>query len=400
MDLTRLVSRIGRGPATGIDRVELAYLDRLLEMPVPCSGLVRTSLGFLLLNRDGMATLRGWLGGSGPDPVRDPLRLLRWRRSAAGRRAEAALAALAVARSHRLGLARMVVRLLPPGTAYLNVGHSNLTGRVLAALAAVPGSRVTVMLHDTIPLDLPRMQPPASVARFARKLRAVSRGADLVLHVSAAARLASERHLARAGRLPPGLVALNGIAPARPDAAAVPDGIRPETPYFVTLGTIEPRKNHTLLLDIWDQFAAERRASPHLLILGARGWANAEVFARLDRARTDNGLVREVAGLGDPAVASLLQGAAGLLMPSFAEGFGLPVAEAAALGVPVIANDLPVYREVAGEFPVYLRADHLYSWISTITTMSRAAAGAGAQDRRPVAVPTWEDHFKLVLSMT
>ena len=129
---------------------------------------------------------------------------------------------------------------------------------------------------------------------------------------------------------------------------------------------------------------------PQLVIAGGRGWANAAVFARLD-ARPPG--VIEAPGLSDGALVTLLQGSAGLLFPSLAEGFGLPPAEAAALGVPVIANPLPELREVLGDYPVYLPVTDSYSWLETIErTMPQA-------DRaHRFTPPRWEDHFNTVLN--
>ena len=74
----------------------------------------------------------------------------------------------------------------------------------------------------------------------------------------------------------------------------------------------------------------------------------------LDRCDALRGLVRGTRRLPDRRVAALLAGARALLFPSFAEGYGLPVAEALALGVPVLCSDLPALREVGGEVPEYL----------------------------------------------
>lgn len=400
LDLTRLLRRMGRGPLTGVDRVELAYLRRLLALSDPVFGLVRTSLGFVLLDRVGMESFAAWTCGAVPDAGRDPLRAFRRGQSTAVRRAEAALSVLALGRTHRLGLSRLLLRHLPPGTAYLNVGHSNLTGSVLMAWHRLPGGRVAVMIHDTIPLDLPETQRPGAVAAFRARLAAVALHADLAIYVSHATQRDAERHLATFGRVPKGIVAHNGVDLPTPDPTQVPPGLCPETPYFVSLGTIEPRKNHALLLDLWDRLAAERATAPHLLILGHRGWNNDAVFRRLD-ALPEGGLVREAAGLTDAAVAAILQRAAGLLMPSRAEGFGLPVAEAAGLGVPVVVADLPVYREVLGGFPVYLEPDDLYPWYATIKTLSEATPErTGSAGETRVRLPSWDDHFNTVLSMT
>jgi glycosyltransferase involved in cell wall biosynthesis len=88
-------------------------------------------------------------------------------------------------------------------------------------------------------------------------------------------------------------------------------------------------------------------------------------------------------------------------MPSFAEGFGLPPAEALALGTPVIANDLPVYHEVLGNNPVYVPVANMYSWAEKIIELAQAD-----RKERKAAVgeaswlPTWQEHFNLVLKVT
>jgi glycosyltransferase involved in cell wall biosynthesis len=186
------------------------------------------------------------------------------------------------------------------------------------------------------------------------------------------------------GRLPDGITANLGVSVAQPIATDAP-----AQPYFVTLGTIEPRKNHALLLNLW----AQMPNPPGLLILGGRGWSNAEVFARLD-ALPDDSPIQERAGLSDGQIAFLLQGAQALLFPSFAEGFGIPALEAASLGTPVVAADLPVFQELLGEFAVYLDVTDSYSWMETI----RRLATVGLAKRTVKTPPNWAEHFKLVLS--
>jgi glycosyltransferase involved in cell wall biosynthesis len=321
------------------------------------------------------------------------------------RRAEADVRRMALGRARRGFLHRMLRRHLPAGTAYLNVGHSNLSARVLDAVARLPGARITVMIHDAIPLDHPELQDPGSVTRFRGLLRRVGARADLVLYNSAHSRARAEHHLAQMGRVPPAQVALLGVAVARPDPAALPEGLPPEAPYFVALGTIEPRKNHRLLLELWDRMATDSPQAdlPALVICGARGWMNRDVFARLDAHPLRGRKLFEVAGLSDGAVAALLTGAAGLLFPSLDEGFGLPPAEAAALGCPVLCNDLPVYREFLGDIPIYAKVSDGYLWLEAIRGLAedhraeRDAAPAGTWGFHP---PTWDAHFNIVLRTT
>lgn len=275
------------------------------------------------------------------------------------------------------------------GATYLNVGHANLTDRSLAAIRDA-GLTVAVMVHDTIPLDHPAYARPDTVAPFRTKMAAVSRHANRVIHTTHDARAKTDAQLAALGRVPPGIVAALGVPVPQP--GVLPEGIPTDRPYFITIGTIEPRKNHALLLDIWDQLGPD---APRLFIIGGRGWADPALLARLDRLPPD-GPVRVLSGLDDSALAALLQNARALLFPSLAEGFGLPPVEAAAMGVPVVASNLAVIRELLGEFAVYLDVTDSYSWLETIQTL--AAGSQQTTDRKTQSPPNWADHFKTVLT--
>ncbi|MBL4929677.1 glycosyltransferase [Fuscibacter oryzae] len=387
LDLTRSVSRLGRGPMTGIDRVEAAWAAELVKQTEPALALIRTGAGFLLLDRVGMAALL-----TTDLPARaDGLARLTHRRHPAWARAETLARRLAVARCSRFGLARMVRRWCPAGGIYLNLGHANLVPRTLRQVQR-GGLKVTVLIHDTIPLDHPDLVRVGSPDAFRRKLAAVVQHADRVIHLTAATRQLTEGHFARLGRVPPGCTAPLGVMPARPDPAALPAGPTLSRPYFVALGTIEPRKNIGLLLDVWDVLAAP----PQLLLIGARGWAGADLLARLD-ALPPGGAITELNGLPDDAVAALLAGARALLFPSLAEGYGLPPLEAAALGVPVLALKLPVIHETLGDYPVYLNDSNRYSWATKIEELVQTTERAGQTDAR-IVLPTWEAHFNAVLS--
>lgn len=389
LDLTRLVSRLGRGPMTGIDRVEFAYLAHLLTLETPLFALVRTAAGFLMLDRAGLHKIAA-LALGGPLGRVDLLSSLTNRKSPARARAETAVRRVAIARCARPFLGRML-RHLPAGTSYLNTGHSNLSDKVLKRLHS--RMRVTVLVHDSIPLDHPEYARPDTVNGFAAKLAAVSAHADLVIHSTQDARTRTEAHLRRFGRVPDGVVSPLGVAPPRPEPTELPSDIDTTSPYFVAVGTIEPRKNYPLLIQVWQRLA-DRPTLPRLYVVGNRGWADPATSDLLDATKG----IRVLSGLSDGAVAALLQGATALLFPSFAEGYGLPPVEAAALGTPVIASHLPVIREVMGDYPVYLDPTDSYPWLETIEAMMRGPVlqvELGAK----WSCPTWEDHFKTALRL-
>lgn len=373
LDLSRTVARAGRVPS-GVDRVELAYLRELLSIGLPFYGLIRTRLGYLLLDVYGAAALLTAVENGAPQ-------------AECIKRART----VAVARCPRVLLGWMLRRRFPNGLAYINVGHSNLTRRVLGAVKSTDGGTATILLHDMIPLDLPQLQKAGRAKEFGRRMAQVSRLADQIVCISGAARERVVYHLGRLGRVPPIINAPIGTDLVPPDVSALPSGVNLEAPYFVAIGTIEPRKNIGFLLDLWGEMDSK---APTLFICGSRGWGCEDVFGRLDAGVAN---VTELAGLSDPALSALLSGACALLFPSLAEGFGLPPVEAAALGVPVIANDLPSLREILGNRAVYLDVSDPYSWIDAIKAHEQSPPERDSQAFEP---PRWQAHFKIVFTVT
>lgn len=396
LDITRLIRRAGRMP-TGVDRVELAYLRHLATEDAPLFAVARTTLGYVLLGPDGIGPITRRIEGAEPWGTADRLSRLARGRPELVRRAESDLRRLALGRCLPNGLARMLARNLPAGAAYLNVGHSNLTDRMFSAVREGIHGRIAVLIHDVIPLDFPQYQRPGTPQAFRRRLQRARAHADLLIYNSADTCARAEAHMRAWGPLLQSVVAPLGVPVPVP--GALPPGVDASRPYFVALGTIEPRKGHDLLLDVWDRMGTGADV-PGLVICGARGWNNKAVFDRLDRL-PPGGPVQEFGGLDDGQVAALLAGSRGLLFPSRAEGFGLPAVEAAALGVPVVCSDLPAIREMLGNIPVYLKETERYQWLSTIESLTKGRKVSDeAVDQAEFVPPAWREHFNAVLRLT
>jgi len=289
---------------------------------------------------------------------------------------------------------------LPPGVEYLNVGHSNLTDRTLWALRHDIAARIVVLVHDTIPLDFPQYQRRGTPDAFRAKLKRIQRFADQIIYNSSDTQRRAEEYMRAWGDVPAAVVAPLGVDIAVPDRSALPSGLAVKQPYFVSVGTIEPRKNHALLLDVWEHLleTLPREDVPHLFLCGVRGWNNEDVFARLDALPKD-GPVKELPGLSDGAISALVQGAAAMVFPSEAEGYGLPPIEATALGTPVICRDLPIYEETLGDIPVYLKASDRYLLSNLVQSPSKGLTVEQTfQPPSGYSPPTWEDHFRLAIT--
>ncbi len=391
LDVTRTVSRAGLRP-TGIDRIERAYITRLADDPAPLFGLVRTRLGFMLLDRTACQQLLAhcdrpmWQHS-------DLISRLSRRKDSRRGKTETGLRRMALDRSTGPGLTNMLKRHLPRGTVYLNTGQTNFDDRIIHALRACDTTRIAIYLHDTIPLDLPEVQTPKSCLAFKRFFNRVDRHADIVMCNS---KQTKAQILSHAATLEDD--AIHILWPGQPamTLGAAPVGPWTGKPYFVVIGTIEPRKNIGFLLDLWHAYTGSE--DPHLVLCGRRGWMNKDVFARLD---TQPRNVHELSDLDDSAMWALLENSNGLLFPSRAEGFGYPAIEAAALDVPVICTPLPVFQEVLGEYPVYASESARYLWHKHIEKLARKRRDRNGDQYRKdgVVAPQWQMHFNKLFTV-
>lgn len=382
LDISRLLQVSAHATPTGIDRVELAYARHFgtaaqgrctFVAEIPLIGFA--ALPFDLVRELVSALTEVWSSGE-PAPARRIAAKLRL--------------------SMPMGRARLGSALARPGPKVLLVASHRVLERPrhIGAMRR-RGCLFVPFIHDLIPLNHPEFARPGHAARHEKRITTTAQYSDAIVVNSAAT--AAELAPWLSGRLdsPPVAIAPLGVSPAR-----VPQPPVALRPYFVVLGTIEPRKNHILLLHIWRQLGASLGSqAPRLVVVGKRGWENENVLDLLERCRDFDGTVQEAGCLPDHEVASLLRGARALLFPSFAEGYGLPVAEALGLGVPVLASDIAALREVAGGVPEYLDPVDGVAWRNAILDYARPdSAARRAQLARIQAwtPPSWDDHFEVV----
>ncbi len=396
-DITRLATRILNVTPNGIDRIDFAFANHFID-PAQQDGLaiMMTPLGPRAI---AAATARDIVDGISihwgeeDKPEDDEIyrRITTWIRGEAARspavhriargRPRRTAKVLRWIGEHGLPLGRSPVAALAEGARYLNISQFPLwIGRYFSWLNERPDVKAIFFIHDLLPIETPEYFRKAEYERHVRRLINLARFGAGAIVPTEVVKAALKRHLASLGRTGmPILIAPTPVAPIfwRRDPV---DPALADTPYFVTCGTIEPRKNHLMLLHVWRELVRRDGATaPKLVLIGGQGWENENAVDLLQRCPSIGDHVIEVAGLSTPGLKRLLDGARALLMPSFAEGYGLPVAEALAARVPVIASDIPVFWETGGGRITTVSPIDGEGWLETI----RELACSNRRERQP-----------------
>ncbi|QPH55849.1 glycosyltransferase [Pontivivens ytuae] len=363
IDQSRAFARARDMRPTGIDRVE-RHLAQALASTSSVTGLVRSG------GRVWHGPVDELFEVVDSADVLDLAALATPWRDATRRRRETAL-------RQRFGRGGRLADGFERGATYFAAGHNLPTYREMAVLREA-SVRLAILVHDIIPLTHPKLSRTAPAARFQERMTGVARHADVILHLSDVGR---EKWRTAFGPPPPGQ--MHDVLKLGPTGAPPLTRAPSERPEFLALSTIEPRKGHDLLLDLWEQFPEP----PRLHLVGRRGWHDAAFFRRLDAA-VASGAVIEHPDLDDAGVRALMARCRALLFPSVAEGYGLPVAEALTANLPVIASDLPELREIHGERVRYVTVSDREAWMLAISPFlcDRLVAGGGAPD-----LPSWDE---------
>ena len=399
-DASRLLSRVERTAPTGVDRVCLAYAEWLLSLPDVRVTPVRGRNDQLVVVdeawfRKCVAAMRSrWTGAFFERSLTDDEMRLMTALSSDAKAPESVIGAPPADPTRTPGRRRRVwkqffrsqwIQNLPASDLYFNVGHTGLAdARVLTELRD-RGIAPVVFLHDLIPITHPEFCRPGDRDKHRERVLNTLRTASRIIVNSQYTADELAAFAAREGVTAPPIHAVHlGLEPTflTPLTAATP------RPYFVHIGTIEARKNLAFLLTIWRRLAERMGdAAPQLVLVGRYGWENEAVLDHLERSPALRGLVHQAADLPDSALATLMASARALVAPSSVEGFDLPAVEASALGVPLIASDIPVHRELVPNAQLIDPLDGL-GWLEALEKATRRPPKSAS-----FAPPTWDRHF-------
>jgi glycosyltransferase involved in cell wall biosynthesis len=232
------------------------------------------------------------------------------------------------------------------------------------------GRPLVVTIHDAVPWTHPETLTQRGVAWHRKMGARVAASADAVIvpTVSVADELAAFLDLGSKV-----CVVLEGsdALPLPDDAAQRRHRLAGDGPYLVTVATLEPRKGLDVLLS-----ALAETVAPDLplVVVGNPGWGGVDLDSTLDALGLPPDRVHRLSALPDEDLAAVMSGATALVAPSRAEGFGLPVAEAMALGVPVVCSDAPALTEVTAGAALTVPVDDVVALAEALADVARDEA--------------------------
>ncbi|MBW1930588.1 MAG: glycosyltransferase family 4 protein [Deltaproteobacteria bacterium] len=225
------------------------------------------------------------------------------------------------------------------------------------------GVKIFFVVYDLLPIVLSHTFPPRLYPMFLRWLEIISGVSDGLIGISRSVARELEQWLSdtqppRIRPLKLGYFHLGADVESDKQDGELPDDyeiilekVRART-SFLMVGTIEPRKGYAQVLDAFE-LLWERGKDLNLIIVGKEGWMVKELVKKLRFHPECSKRLFWLEGVSDEMLLELYRSCSALLMASEGEGFGLPLIEAARHNLPIIARDLPVFREIAGENAFY-----------------------------------------------
>jgi glycosyltransferase involved in cell wall biosynthesis len=223
------------------------------------------------------------------------------------------------------------------------------------------------LVYDLLPVLRPKMFPAWAEAEYRRWLTTLCEVADGLVCISRSVadelltwlestQISRSRPL-RIGYFHLGADFESGVSREElPSGGDVMFAAMQSRPSFLMVGTVEPRKGHLQTLNAFEQLW-EAGIDVNLVIVGKQGWEVDTLAERLRNHKETGRRLYWLPGVSDQMLTKLYGAASALLATSEGEGFGLPLIEAAKHKLPIVARDIPVFREVAAEHAFYFWGD-------------------------------------------
>jgi glycosyltransferase involved in cell wall biosynthesis len=268
------------------------------------------------------------------------------------------------------------------------------------------GCRLAVMVFDLLPVQRPEWFSTKLTRNFRKWLNFVGNNADDVICISHAVAGAFRAWMAGAGRPDPPPSVHTVRLGSDLDASVPSSGLTAHEArvldqwggreFLLSVGTIEPRKGHSVLLDAME-VAWQSEPELRLVIVGQPGWHTETLQQRMTALAAGNSRFLWFANSSDEMLARLYEKCSGVVAASLDEGFGLPIQEALGHGCPVLARDIPVFRELASPGLNYFSSDQPAAFADDL--LKFRALNPRTISRKPTrSQHRWEDCAREILT--
>jgi len=246
---------------------------------------------------------------------------------------------------------------------------------------------LVLLIHDIIPITHPDIQPEHIVKAFNTKVIDMMKISKLILTVSKSEAKIVKDFLRSKNIDKPIYPIRLGTDIKISQSIKKPNGFDVKE-FYLMVGTVEPRKNHLFVLEAFHKIWKENQDFPNLVIAGRFGWKYQSVLDFISSSPFKDKKLFFIESPPDEELEYLYQNAKALIMASIREGFGLPIVEAMAKHKPILASDIEVFKEVAGDYPIYFDPYNVDSLIDAIKSFETGAIKPSLPN---ITLNTWED---------
>lgn len=275
-----------------------------------------------------------------------------------------------------------------------------------ATWPTVKSKYVATVIHDLTYLYFPEVVEEKNLAHLRRVIPRSILKADFIITVSESVKA----ELAKEFNLDPSKCVVTPIPPSESFfVVATPSAIKsvkekyslnPEKEYIYFIGNLEPRKNLKTLVEAYQLLPQEIKDRYSLVLAGGKGWKTQSTQEAIDKAISVDEDISHIGFIDQEDSPVLYQGASLFVMPSLYEGFGMPILEAMASGIPVVASDIPVLREVGDKYATYadpLNPESFAKAITSALTMPRLRRN---ELQKNVRRYSWQDNVNNIIRKT
>jgi glycosyltransferase involved in cell wall biosynthesis len=258
---------------------------------------------------------------------------------------------------------------------------------------------INLILFDLLPVLHPECYPPEARTLHIQYLEFITEKVDVLHAISHT--VVSDFLSWRSSNLPgcrlPKRIDVIPLGPLSDLSSQGASSVPPWNvgdPVFLMVGTLEPRKRHNFVLDVFDNLWIQGY-QVRLCILGKQGWMAEQLIERIKNHKELNNRLIYLDKCDDDTLINCYKSAACLLAASINEGFGLPLLEAASYGLPIIASDIPVFREIFKDHISYFSAYRPESLANEISNFLEK--GIQSKSQNCIPVPTWSDTISVLM---